>query len=350
MRRPQDDTVAARLRDAGLHRVSLSAASEMGRVNAWIVDDDPLTLVDAGTRGPGAIERLEAGFGAIGRRIADVGLVVLTHQHTDHLGLVAEVVRRSGAEVAALAPIGPYLCDFPDQAARDRAFMGELMRRHGATEAEVAGNTDGWARFHEAGESAAVTVPLAAGSTVSLRDRTLEVLHRPGHSETDVLLVDAPRRLMLGGDHLLRAVPSVPVRDRPLAADGSSPAYEPGEDDVAVTVRYRRSLRATAPLPVDLVLPGHGGAFTDPGAVVRQHLGRQEQDAASLLRRAPQGPFTAMELVRATWPSAPAGLGHVLLSSVLGSLGLLREEGRVAHAGDPSGADGPVRFAVLAGG
>lgn len=342
-----DAALAARLLEAGVHRVSLSAANEMGRVNAWIVDDDPLTLVDAGTRDPGAIEALEAGFRSIGRRLADVGLVVLTHHHTDHLGLVAEVVRRSGAEVAALAPIGPYLEDFPDQAAQDRAFMAALMLRHGATEAEIAGNTDGWARFHEGGESAVVTVPLAAGSAVTLRDRTLEVLHRPGHSETDVLLVDAPRRLMLGGDHLLRAVPSVPVRDRPLSADGSPPAYAPAEDDVAVTLRYRDSLRATAPLPVDLVLPGHGGPFGDPAGVVALHLARQASDAASLLGRVPEGPFTGMELVRATWPSAPAGLGHVLLSSVLGGLGLLRDEGRVVHEGDPSGADGPVRFAVV---
>ncbi|MEV4421071.1 MBL fold metallo-hydrolase [Patulibacter sp. NPDC049589] len=337
-----DEAITSRLRDAALHRVSLSAANEMGRVNAWIVDDDPLTLVDAGTRGPGAIEALDAGFRAIGRRVEDVGLVVLTHQHTDHLGLVAEVVRRSGADVAAFGSIGPYLGDFEAEAALDRAFMADLLRRHGATDEAVAGNTAGWAAFHRVGEAATVTVPLAAGSRLTLRDRTLEVLHRPGHSETDVLLVDAERRMLLGGDHLLRAVPSVPVRDRPLpAGDGARP-YVPEVDDVAVTVRYRESLRATRPLPVDLVLPGHGGAFADPAAVVVSHLERQRSDAEGLLRRAGAEPFTAAGLATEIWPQAPATLAHVLLSSVLGGLGLLRADGLVETL--PPDDAGVVRF------
>jgi glyoxylase-like metal-dependent hydrolase (beta-lactamase superfamily II) len=338
-----DDPLATRLRDAGIHRVSLSAANEMGRVNAWIVDDYPLTLVDAGIGDPGAIEALEAAFRAVGRRLEDLRLVVLTHQHTDHLGLAAEIVRRAGAEVAALAPIAPYLADLPAETAADRVFMAELLRRHGATDAEVAGNDAGWARFHGGGRACAVTVPLVAGSTVPLRDRTLEVLHRPGHSETDVLLVDAARGMAFGGDHLLRSVPSVPVRDRPLpAGDGTRP-YAPEDDDTAVTVRYRESLRATRTLPLEVVLPGHGGPFGDPIAVVDRHLVRQEQDAEGLLRKAGADPFTAAGLARAVWPGAPTGMAFVLLGTVLGGLGLLAARDLVAVA-DPGGDGEPVRF------
>lgn len=340
---PDDDAITTRLREHGLHRVSLPAANEMGRVNAWIVDDDPLTLVDAGIHGPGALEALDAGFAAAGRRLQDVGLLLLTHQHTDHIGMVAEIVRRSGAEVAALGPIGPYLEDFPAEAAADRAYMADLLRRHGADAETVAGNDAGWARFHAAGEAARVTVPLAPGSRVTLRDRTFEVLHRPGHSETDVLFVDADARLMIAGDHLLRATPSVPVRDRPLpAGDGARP-YAASDDDVAVTVRYRASLRATRTLPVDLVLPGHGEAFEDPTATIDRHVEKQERDAAKLLQKAGEQPFTATGLAAAIWPQAPSSLAHVLLSSVLGELGLLREQGRVAVLG-PDDDGGLVRF------
>jgi glyoxylase-like metal-dependent hydrolase (beta-lactamase superfamily II) len=340
---PADDPFAARLTDAGIHRVSLPAGNEMGRVNAWIVDDDPLTLVDAGIGAPGAVDALEAAFRAAGRRLEDLGLLVLTHGHTDHIGMAGEIVRRSGAEVAALAPLVPYLGDLPAETAADRAFMAELLRRHGATPEEVAGNDAGWAAFHALGGACAVTVPLAPGSRVELAGRTLEVLHRPGHSETDVLLVDAARGMAFGGDHLLRAVPSVPVRDRPLpAGDGARP-YAPATDDAAVEIRYRESLRATRDVPVDLVLPGHGGPFGDPARVVDHHLARQEQDAEGLLRRAGTAPFSAAGLAREIWPQAPAGLAHVLLSNVLGGLGLLALEGRVAVA-DPGGDGRPVRF------
>jgi glyoxylase-like metal-dependent hydrolase (beta-lactamase superfamily II) len=333
------DPHADRLRAAGLTRVVLPAGNEMGTVNAWIVDDDPLTLVDAGTRAPGAMEALDAALRGLGRTVADVGLVVLTHHHADHLGLVGEVVRRSGAEVAGLAPVAQYLEDYAAATAADRAFSGELLLRHGADVATVAAHRAGWAAFHGLAEAAPVGVPLTAGSRVRLRDRNLEVLARPGHSETDVLLVDADRRLALGGDHVLGTAPSVPVRDRPLAPAGP---YVPGTDDVGVLLRYRASLRATRELPLDLVLPGHGPAFGGLPGVVDGHLGRQARDAERLLERAGRKPFTGVGLVAGIWPQAAPAMIFVLLSSVLGGLGLLEAEGRVRRL---DGDDGePVRF------
>jgi glyoxylase-like metal-dependent hydrolase (beta-lactamase superfamily II) len=330
---------ADQLRAAGLTRVVLPAGNEMGTVNAWIVDDDPLTLVDAGTRAPGAIEALDAALRGLGRTAEDIGLVLLTHHHADHLGLVGEVVRRSGAEVAALAPVADYLGDYDAATAADRAFSSDLLLRHGADAATVAAHRAGWASFHGLAEAAPAGVPLTAGSRLRLRDRTLEVLPRPGHSETDVLLVDAERRLALGGDHLLGTAPSVPVRDRPLAPAGP---YAPREDDLGVLVRYRASLRATRELPVDLVLPGHGPAFSGLPAVVDGHLERQARDAERLLERAGAEPFTAVGLAGRIWPRAAPPMVFVLLSTVLGGLGLLQAEGRVrrSEAGDGE----PVRF------
>jgi glyoxylase-like metal-dependent hydrolase (beta-lactamase superfamily II) len=334
-----DEPHAARLRDAGLTRVVLPAANEMGTVNAWIVDDEPLTLVDAGTRSPGALEAVQAALRGVGRTVADVGLVLLTHHHADHVGLVAEVVRRSGAEVAALAPVGPYLEDYAGQAAADRRFSAELLARHGADAATVAAHRAGWEHFHGFAEPAPVGVPLAAGSLVTLRDRTLEVLHRPGHSETDVLFVDADRRIAVGGDHVLGSAPSVPVRDRPLAP---AAPYDAAVDDLAVLRRYRASLDVTRALPVDLVLPGHGPAFAGLADVVDAHLERQAGDAARLLERAGATPFTAVGLVGRIWPRASPPMAFVLLSSVLGGLGLLVADGRVRCLEDDDGA--PVRF------
>lgn len=328
-----------RLRDAGLTRVVLPAGNEMGTVNAWLIDDDPLTLVDAGTRAPGAMDALEAALRGAGRTVSDVGLVLLTHHHSDHLGLVGEVVRRSGAEVAALAPVAAYLEDYAAATAEDRAFSSALLRRHGADDATVAAHAAGWATFHRLAEAAPVGVPLTAGSRVTLRDRAFEVLHRPGHSETDVLLVDAGRRLALGGDHVLGTAPSVPVRDRPLAPAGP---YAPASDDLAVLLRYRASLRATGELPVDLVLPGHGAAFSGLPGVVDGHLARQTRDAERLLERAGHEPFTAVELVGRIWPAAAPPMVFVLLSTVLGGLGLLVADGRAERI-DGDG-ERPVRF------
>ena len=50
------------------------------------------------------------------------------------------------------------------------------------------------ASFRGWGAKAKVTRPLADGETLELRDRALEVQHRPGHSPSDTLFWDAERR------------------------------------------------------------------------------------------------------------------------------------------------------------
>jgi glyoxylase-like metal-dependent hydrolase (beta-lactamase superfamily II) len=54
-------------------------------------------LVDAG--GKGDLPRLEAALAAAGLSWPDIAAVVVTHGHSDHTGLAAEIRRRSGARI-----------------------------------------------------------------------------------------------------------------------------------------------------------------------------------------------------------------------------------------------------------
>ena len=67
-------------------RVVLPTPFPVGPVNVWVLQGDPLTLVDAGPRTRDALTALEAGVASLGLRLEDVQLLVLTHQH--HLSLV----------------------------------------------------------------------------------------------------------------------------------------------------------------------------------------------------------------------------------------------------------------------
>ncbi len=74
----------------------------VGRVNCYLLEDEPLTLIDTGPNSGKALDELQSQLGERGHSIDDLELVILTHQHIDHLGLVEIVVEHSGAEVAAL--------------------------------------------------------------------------------------------------------------------------------------------------------------------------------------------------------------------------------------------------------
>ena len=74
----------------------------VGRVNCYLIEDEPLTLVDTGPNSGKSLDELQRQLADAGHSIEDIELVVITHQHIDHLGLVEIVAAHSGAEVAAI--------------------------------------------------------------------------------------------------------------------------------------------------------------------------------------------------------------------------------------------------------
>src|SRR5690349_2423737 len=82
-------------------RLALQTPFKVGPVNSYVVDDDPLTLVDCGPLTAQAWTDLVAGLAALGRRPEEVGRLIITHGHADHWGLAARIVAASGAEVWA---------------------------------------------------------------------------------------------------------------------------------------------------------------------------------------------------------------------------------------------------------
>src|SRR5204863_1064712 len=87
---------------AGIHCLPIPTPFAVGRVNTYLVEDDPLTLVDSGPNSAKALDELERELERHGHAVEDLQLLVVTHQHIDHLGLLNVLARRSGAEVAAL--------------------------------------------------------------------------------------------------------------------------------------------------------------------------------------------------------------------------------------------------------
>ena len=106
----------------------------VGRVNCYLVEDDPLTLVDAGPNSATSLTTLEAALAEHGRRVEDLERIVITHQHIDHIGLVAILADRSGAEVCALDALAPWLARYSEVMEADDAFAEAIMLRHGIPE------------------------------------------------------------------------------------------------------------------------------------------------------------------------------------------------------------------------
>ena len=313
---------------AGIHRLALPTPFLVGRVNCYLIEDEPLTLIDTGPNSGKSLDDLERALAGHGRRIEDLELIVLTHQHMDHLGLLEILARRSSAEVAALDVLAPYLANFSRSAAADDEFAQGVMRRNGVPDdlATVVGAMA--AAFRAFGSSGRVTRPLRDGDELAFRDRTLRIHHRPGHSPSDTIFWEPEREILVAGDHLLPHVSSNPLVSRPLSGDPDQPRPQ-------ALVQYIDSMRNTRELPARLVLPGHGDPILDHVELIDDRLRMHRRRAARIHQLLDARPLTAYEIALQMWGNVAVTQAYLTLSEVLGHLDLLVEAGQaIEHERD----------------
>jgi glyoxylase-like metal-dependent hydrolase (beta-lactamase superfamily II) len=320
---------------AGIHTLAIPTPFAVGRVNVYLVEDEPLTLIDSGPNSAKALDELEQALATLGHRVEDIGLLVITHQHMDHFGLASILARRSGAEVAALDALAPYLASYSEQVDLDDRFAEQLMLRHGIPPEVVTALRAVSAGFRAWGSAVEVTRPLADGGSLRLRDRELRVLHRPGHSPSDTVFLDAERRMLIAADHLIAHVSSNPLLARPLGTGADRAGPRP-----RALVTYMSSLEQTRAMDLELVLSGHGVPITDHVALIEQRFRMHGNRAERMLRLITSEPRSAHEIAQELWGNVAVTQAYLTLSEVLGHMDLLLADGRAIEAE----SDGVVRF------
>ena len=307
---------------AGIRRLAIPTPFAVGRVNVYLIEDEPLTLVDSGPNSGTSFDELQRGLAALGHELADIGLIIITHQHIDHLGLVSIVASHSSADVAAIDAAVLFVENYPDEAAADDEFALGLMLRHGIPE-DVATALQSVSRtFRAWGARAKVTRVLRDGERIELRDRALEVHFRPGHSPSDTVFLEPERRILIAADHLLKHISSNPLITRPRDGSGERPR---------ALVTYLESLRKTREMDIELVLPGHGDPITDHRALIDERLALHSRRADKIFRLIADRPRTAYQLAQSLWGNIAVTQAYLTLSEVLGHTDLLLAEDRVGE-------------------
>jgi glyoxylase-like metal-dependent hydrolase (beta-lactamase superfamily II) len=192
------------------------------------------------------------------------------------------------------------------------------------------------AGFRAWGSAVEVTRPLQDGSELQLRDRTLRVLHRPGHSPSDTVFFDERRSMMLSADHLIAHISSNPLLARPLGTEPDLDGPRP-----QALVSYMRSMEQTRAMDVELVLPGHGAPITDHAALIDKRFAMHARRAEKILGLINVQPRTAHEIAQELWGNVAVTQAYLTLSEVLGHVDLLLRDGRAVEVE----SEGVVRFA-----
>jgi glyoxylase-like metal-dependent hydrolase (beta-lactamase superfamily II) len=321
---------------AGIHRLPVPTPFAVGKMNAYLIEAEQLTLVDTGPNSGRSLDALNEQLGEHGHEIADIDLILVTHNHLDHIGLTEIVVEHSGAEVAALGAAAQRLAGYEGEAEREDQFAVDLMRSSGIPEETALALQSVSSTFRAWGGPVNVTRELIDGDVLDLGDRKLEVLFRPGHSPMDTVFWDPERELGFVGDHLLPHISSNPIIARPL--DGS-----PGRTHSLVN--YLDSFKKTRELPEGAVLfPGHGEPIDDHRSLIDSRIASTDRRKEKLLRLLADGPRSGYELAQSMWGNIAVTQAFLTLSEVIGHMDLLEAEGRVREVG----GGGVIRFEAVA--
>ncbi|HZU92068.1 MAG TPA: MBL fold metallo-hydrolase [Microbacterium sp.] len=214
-----------------------------------IVTDEGVTLIDAGLSGDVGI--LRRALTAVGRDIADIRGVVLTHGDDDHIGVAEELRSRHGIPVHVLEPDAglatgavPARGVKPD-AWRLGASLGFIWMglRRGALR-----------KTHPE-----VVVPMADGDVLDLPGRP-EIISIPGHTKGSAAIRIAEADALFLGDA---------ITTRHVLTGAAGARLAPFSDDAPQT---RRSLEKLRSLPESRIFPGHGPEYRGTVAALLEEL------------------------------------------------------------------------------
>ena len=252
--------------------------SPLGYVTVFLVETpDGLVLIDAGYEHRSCWESFTRSVAELGHDLADVRLVLLTHNHPDHVGFAGRVRAASGAKVVMGRDD-----DFARQKRVRGGFLVQLRRaleRTGAPHDVIDDMYDAATKVARLSEDLDLDLAPEGDSEHVLGGVTILGLHTPGHTFGHTVYVDTSRGVVFTGDTMMAegptqlAVPSLPGDDpagdllrsldriRGLGAEIACPAHQFPYRGVAARADELKAFHQAELDTVERLLRTHGSAW-----------------------------------------------------------------------------------------
>src|SRR5882724_4926271 len=189
-----------------IHKLVIPTPFYIGPINIYLVDDDPLTLIDTGPRTDEAIAALRQQILATGHRIEDIQRIVLTHTHEDHCGLTRRIQDMSGARV--------YVHEWEsDRLSKtvDYDLYKRLFKRGGVPAPVIDQFEQGFKRITTLQDAVDDFETYRDGDEFNFARGSLRAVHTPGHTTGSTCFWRESNRLMIAGDTVLKKISPNPV-------------------------------------------------------------------------------------------------------------------------------------------
>ncbi|MFO0600766.1 MAG: MBL fold metallo-hydrolase [Myxococcaceae bacterium] len=314
----------------GIHRIEVPVPflEAGGPANVYAIEeaDGRFALFDTGIGNAEGHAALKAGLAQHSLDLSRLSRILVSHGHIDHFGNAQWLSEQSGARV--------FIHDADREKVMGDARFAALLRKHRAYFLGALGvpveTLDEMQAFADRSRSDSKYLQgerlgsLVEGQRFEFKHFEVEVKHLPGHTPGLVCLWAERVKIFFADDHVLARVSPNPVLDFTY---GEAPATK-----FRALSRYLEGAKWVRDLDLEMVLPGHGPAFSGHRALLdgllEFYVRRQDRIAAKLAA----GPATVFELLPALFPRnrEPARL-VLMLSELLANVEVLEDAGRVVR-------------------
>lgn len=256
-----------------IHILPLPTPFNVGRINAYLIEDSRPLLIDTGVRTDKSIEALEQHLQRLGYAFSDIDRILITHTHYDHIGSAAEISKRCQAPVFMHSKSVHQLLPDETYAPHYWKFFETCQVAEHILKLWMAGFGQ-WERFSGKGERFHEIVHFDDGDVIDLDGGALNVLHTPGHCPEHVCFVDAAGRFAFTGDHLLPDITPNPLL-----------FFDPDDDfrRVQSLMDYMGSIDRLEKCAPERAYPGHGDVIDNPKLIIAQNRVLAEKRKAAFL-------------------------------------------------------------------
>jgi len=240
-------------------------------------------IIDTGWNQQECMDAMQAGLKELEIDIRKTDFFI-THLHTDHLGLVSNLVKDTSKIYfnqpdADRIKSGIFLDDLMNFA-RLNGFPEKELQRVPHTHPGFKFRSKGPLSFHI----------LKEGDILRISDYVFHCVETPGHSKGHMCLYEPSKKILVAGDHILGDI---------------TPTITLWSDDWNPLKEYLESLDKVYQLDIKLVLPGHREIFRDPKERIQElkdHHQKRLEEIIAILRKGRKNAFQVASQM--TWDIA----------------------------------------------